>query len=362
MHSKLSADVASDFISGRCGLSHLISAVVNTDGLFDEELRRNCALAAALREQVEAVIARARQYPPAAYEMHSVLNTLYSLRIASEGSVQELSVSLFDLCRQLENAWLRWELELCEEVALPTAAGTFGEWFFALTHTHPAARHPLYEYIARETSLNGFRLFISQESTVDARFDDLLALTQLGFSGESKLEIGRNYWDELGNGDASRVHTSMFRRILDAIGFPVPDDRELDTTALRCGNLLLALASHRIHADYAIGALGITEALAPRRFARVLQAGERLGIESQPLEYFREHISIDVHHTRQWVENVIERRLSTKPSALRQIGSGVLMRLNTSVAYCDALLTRLQEADRSMLKSATAIEVMRRHA
>jgi Iron-containing redox enzyme len=362
MHTELSVDVASDFIAGRRGLSYLIRSVIAMESPFDDQLRRNSALDAALQSQVRAIVARARREPSAAHELHSVLNTLYSMRIRPEGSVQELSVTLFDVRRRLESAWLGWELERCAEESLPATVGGFSEWFFALTRMHPAARHPLYEYIAHEATVASFRVFIAHESTVDARFDDLLALAQLGVTGPPKLEIARNYWDELGNGEASRVHTDMFRRVFDAVGFAEPDEQELDTTALSCGNLLLALASHRIHTDYAIGALGITEALAPRRFARVLQAGERLGIGSHPLEYFREHVSIDVHHTRQWIENVIEPRLRTRPSALHQVCCGVLMRLNTSLAYCDTLLSRLKQTDQSMPNGTAEIEGIRRHA
>jgi hypothetical protein len=362
MRAQVPPDVVSEFICGRSGLDQLVHAVVATDRPFDDEVLQNSSLRFALRERVQAVISRAAYDPGACHEMHSVLNTLYGMRLSGTGSAQELSVSLFEVRRLLEMAWLSWELDRCANEELPLTAHDFRDWFFALTRNHPAARHPLYEHIAHEAGLAGFRTFISQESTVDARFDDLLALAQLGFAGEPKLEIARNYWDELGKGEASYVHTSMFRRVLDAVDFAIPEDQELDMTALACGNLLLMLTSYRTYSNYAIGALGITEALAPRRFARVLKAGERLGIDPSPMEYFREHVSVDVHHTRHWVYNVIEPTLRETPAAVRQVCDGVLMRLNTSVAYCDALLARLREGECCAATRATGTEDVRGHA
>jgi hypothetical protein len=337
--------VLADFVDGRCGLSQFVRTLVDTDVLLDDEFENCKSLDSALDGQVCTIVERAPRDPCAAYEMHSVLNSLYSMRIAARGSVQEFSVRLFAIRRRLETAWLHSELEKCSSYDLPVVPTDFRDWFYAQAHHHAAAKHPLYEYIANEASLAAFGTFLSNESTVDARFDDLLAMVQLGFTGQPKMEVARNYWDELGCGRPARVHTTMFNRILDFVGSPRQVDKDLDVTALACGNLLLAFANYRSYAHYAIGALGITEALAPPRFERVLEAGVRLGIAPGVMEYFKEHVTVDEHHTRQWISNVIEPTLLTIPTALNQICAGVIMRLNTSLAYCNSLLSHLKHGD-----------------
>jgi hypothetical protein len=361
MRTDSSPNLIVEFVDGRCGLAQLVPYLVRANIVFDDAIKTIGPLQAAIYEQVESIISRAPYNLHAAYEMHSVLNALYSMRLSKYGSIQEFSVSLFEVRRLLEAAWLNSELERCAGNHMPGTGTDFREWFFAQSRSHPAARHALYEYIAHEASLSAFSIFVSHESTVDARFDDLLAMVQLGFTGEPKLEVARNYWDELGEGEANRVHTTMFNRVFDAVGLTIQGDQELDSTALACGNLLLVLATYRSYSYYAIGALGITEALAPSRFTRVLKAGERLRIDSGTMEYFREHVSIDEHHTNQWIENVIEPTLRATPSALHQVCCGVLMRLNTSVAYCEALLRRLKSADCVAIERNSRAESIRTH-
>lgn len=356
----LLADIVTRFVQGRCELSDFVRAVIGCDMIVDGWVQ-NPALHAVLHERVGEIIAHAPHDARAAYEMHSTLHSLYSMQIAQRGSPQEFSVRLFEIRRLLESSWLNAEFTRCQAEPMPKEPAEFRSWFFGHAERHPAARHALYDYIGDEISLRGFRMFVSHESTVDARFDDLLALAQLGFTGAKKLEVARNYWDELGAGRPARVHTTMFNHVFDAIGYESIDASDLDVTALACGNLLLALASYRSYSNYAIGALGITEALAPYRFEKVLKAGARLRIDARAMEYFREHVRVDVHHTQKWIENVIEPTLHEHPFALPQVCIGVFARLNTSMTYCDALLGKLMGADGPTSQSALLADEVRLH-
>ena len=42
---------------------------------------------------------------------------------------------------------------------------------------------------------------LAPEAAGEAGFDDLVAVCQVGLSGSAKMELGKNYWDELGCGD-----------------------------------------------------------------------------------------------------------------------------------------------------------------
>jgi len=60
---------------------------------------------------------------------------------------------------------------------------------------------------------------------VDGRFDDLLAMMQVGTSGPAKMEIAGNFWDEMGNGNDAEVHTHLFNNIFKVFDI---DDEELE--------------------------------------------------------------------------------------------------------------------------------------
>ena len=48
--------------------------------------------------------------------------------------------------------------------------------------------------------------FLTQEVAGEAGFDDLLAMTQVKMPVTAKLEMARNYWDEMGRGRDTAMH------------------------------------------------------------------------------------------------------------------------------------------------------------
>src|SRR3546814_3920198 len=47
------------------------------------------------------------------------------------------------------------------------------------------------------------------EAAGEAGFDDLVAYTQIKLPSRPKLELARNYWDEMGRGNAKGMHGPM---------------------------------------------------------------------------------------------------------------------------------------------------------
>jgi hypothetical protein len=181
------------------------------------------------------------------------------------------------------------------------------------------------------------KYFLQQESTIDARFDDFLALLQTGSDGGVKMEIASNYWDEMGNGDLDKMHTAMFVRTLESLGLQ-PGDGDLAVEALACGNLALLLSLRRKHFYKAIGYFAATEFLTPSRFTHVLSAWRRHGLPPDAAEYHTAHISIDARHAYNWLANVISPVVDRIPNAGEDIARGTWYRLNTSQRYLDMLL------------------------
>src|SRR5579863_3843046 len=108
----------------------------------------------------------------------------------------------------IEDAWLRWEDAQVDQAQLPQTGAEFIDWFMQLRvrHVQPA----FCRYLAEEATLNQIALFFLAEELVDSRFDDLVAMVQIGASGVSKLTMAENYWDEMGEGELERMHTRLF--------------------------------------------------------------------------------------------------------------------------------------------------------
>ena len=76
----------------------------------------------------------------------------------------------------------------------------FIAWFEELRENGPGQGDPLFPWLATTATREQMRWFLTQEVAGEAGFDDLLALTQIKMSERAKLEMARNFWDEMGRG------------------------------------------------------------------------------------------------------------------------------------------------------------------
>jgi hypothetical protein len=167
---------------------------------------------------------------------------------------------------------------------------------------------------------------------------------QVGTSGGTKMEIAQNFWDEMGNGIDSQVHTSLFNQIFTVFDISADDFEEgLTAEALLSGNLVFMLCRYRQFFPEAVGFLGMTEWLVPDRFVNVLHAWERLGLPPTGIAYHRLHVTVDAGHAAGWFRNVVLPHAES-PFMRRGMARGAIWRLNSSARHLDE---RLQAAGAS---------------
>ncbi len=279
--------------------------------------------------------------------MHNFLAVIYqrdfSRQEVSESECETQPV-LRDIAAIFEKSMLDDELASVRDLVsdYPTNGREFVQWLKLLISGHPASRHPYYQsYLPEHGTREDMRFLLAQETSLDPRFDDILALIQIGTQGREKMEIAANYWDEMGIGEHGSEHSALFARTLSAINIDSSYIKEnLQIEAKLCGNLSAALALSRRHYYKAIGYFGVTEYLAPRRFRSLTQAWRRLELPLEGIRYHDIHIEVDAGHAVGWLKNVIEPTVDRDPNIGREIASGALVRLNTSARYLDALLAR----------------------
>jgi len=230
--------------------------------------------------------------------------------------------------RRLEAAWLEAERRAVAARAAeaPSDPRGFLAWFEALRETGPGQGDPLFPFLAERATEAQMRFFLTQEVAGEAGFDDLVALTQLRMPRRPKLELARNYWDEMGNGRAVGMHGPMLQRLVEELGLD-PAPGRVVWEALAVGNLLAGLAFDRRWAFHAVGALGAVELTAPGRTAQVERGLRRLGVSSEGRRYFAVHAVLDVRHAAAWNREVIAPLVEADPRVARAIAEGALMRL-----------------------------------
>jgi hypothetical protein len=163
-----------------------------------------------------------------------------------------------------------------------------------------------YQWLAKQASWEQVVDFLALEGGPDGGFDDLVAVCQVGLSGTAKLELAKNYWDEMGQGDLGAVHTTMYEGLVDAIDMPHVPREELPVEALERAALGGLLATNRWLQPEMIGALGLLELQAGPRCRLVLQAFDRTGAPAGAYPFYAEHAEVDPIHGKDWMDKAIE--------------------------------------------------------
>jgi len=261
--------------------------------------------------------------------LHRLLAASHSERLnpCVEASDWELALQReFDI-RCIEHRFVEAERKEVVVAAanVPRDPTKFVRWFESLEQTGPGQHDPLFRWLAEEASYEQMCWFLSQEVAGEAGFEDLVALTQVKLPERAKLELARNYWDEMGQGNAEGMHGPMLARLARVL--ELRDSSETVWESLALGNLMVALAIDRHYAYQSIGALGVIELTAPGR-ARLVNAGlKRLGISGTIRQYFALHATLDVRHSAAWNAEVLEPIVQQTPEAARCIAEGALLRL-----------------------------------
>jgi hypothetical protein len=163
----------------------------------------------------------------------------------------------------------------------------------------------VYEWLAGDAGPAEIVEFLSIEGGPDGGFDDLVAACQIGLDGAPKLELARNYWDEMGNGSLARVHTELHRKLSRAMGLSCPPRDDQPVEALERSVLTGLLATNRWLQPELLGALGLLELQAGPRCRKVVAALERIGAGHDALDFYAEHAAVDPRHGKDWVDKAV---------------------------------------------------------
>jgi hypothetical protein len=208
----------------------------------------------------------------------------------------------------------------------PTRPAAFIAWFEELKESGPGQNDPLFRWLADDCTMERMKWFLTQEVAGEAGFDDLTALTQIKLPTRPKLELARNYWDEMGRGNPKAMHGPLLESLANSLELRPTPERTV-TEALALANTMAGLAANRRYAYQSVGALGVIEMTAPGRSAATSAGLKRLGVRACDRHYFALHAILDVKHSLAWNAEAIEPLVESNPSVATAIAEGALMRL-----------------------------------
>jgi len=234
---------------------------------------------------------------------------------------------------RIEEAWNAYEERraLAAIPSLPTNVEEFRDWYFTVAAENEY--EDLCDYLRNDATLLDIALFMLAEEKVDGRFDDIIALSQIGTTGVTKMTIAHNFWDEMGNGDYDTVHTSMFDHSANWMRTAVVAEHDIDLDSVleipevyanACELLMYGL--NRKHILRSLASIGLLEQTAPARFAATVDGSRRLGVPADVVRYQEVHVHVDEDHGREWFDGVFVPVIERNPQAAAEFAIGVQIR------------------------------------
>ena len=193
-----------------------------------------------------------------------------------------------------------------------------------------------YRWLARTATWDELVAFLALEGGPDGGFDDLVAVCQVGLSGSAKMELGKNYWDEMGCGDLDAVHTTLHQRMGAAIGMPHVRREEQPVEALERIAVGGLLATNRWLQPEMVGALGLLELQAGPRCRLVVQAFDRLRAPQAAYRFYVEHADLDPVHGKDWMDKAVVPLVEESPHWGPRIVKGAWIRSQLNLAFFEA--------------------------
>ncbi|PZU13129.1 MAG: hypothetical protein DI606_06495 [Sphingobium sp.] len=265
--------------------------------------------------------------------------TRWNRKRLAPGFPEDFTAGRFDDDRamlHLENAFVE-ELRAGVRHAAaqaPTDPDGFIAWFEALKQNGPGQHDRLFPWLAEEANRDQIRWFLSQEAAGEAGFDDLVAMTQVKLPDGAKLELARNYWDEMGRGNAKGMHGPMLGQLVEILELDTRTEKTV-WESLALANAMTAMASARRYAWHSIGALGVIELTAPDRSACTAKALCRIGLSNAQRRYFDLHAVLDIKHSQDWNDAAIRPLVAEDPRRATAMAEGALIRLNCGARCFD---------------------------
>jgi hypothetical protein len=212
------------------------------------------------------------------------------------------------------------------------------EWTEAILE-HRAHRHPWYDALANEVTLEEFATFMLE----NRRFPAFLPLAQRALKAqicdEARAALQRNIDDE----QVPVPHAELMGRLMGALKTRVGDGLRLEVYPSLVNRTLVFYYGYYLDVWSLIGSLYVTEAVAFHRLQGMNTGLQRLGLNPHELEFIHIHMTCDEDHARDWSDGVVGPTLNLDPSVRTSIAEGIAICLETSAQYLDRQVQRLKE-------------------
>lgn len=241
-----------------------------------------------------------------------------------------------------ELALRRWWLpqrDRAQDLIAAFVACPVADWTARIL-AHRAHRHPWYELLANEVTLQEFATFMLENRSFPMFLPLAERALQVQICEQARAALQRNIDDE----QVPVPHADLMRRLMGALKALAGDGLQVQVYASLIDRTLVYYYGYYLNPWSLVGSMYVTEAVAFQRLRDMNRGLQRVGLRTDDLEFIRVHLTCDEDHARDWSDCVIGPTLSLNPSLRTNIAEGIAVSLETSVRYLDRLVRRAVES------------------
>lgn len=179
-------------------------------------------------------------------------------------------------------------------------------------------------------------------------------------TGAAKAVMTAIQADEYGNGNAARMHSSLFAVTMAALNLdPTPNRylHEIPGVTLATSNLISMLGLHRAWRGALVGHLALFEMTSVGPMTRYGQAMRRLGLPEAACRFYDAHIEADRVHARLATEGMVAGLLKDHPDLAVDVVFGANALATLERRFATHVLGRWEHGLTSLRSSATGVHV-----
>src|SRR3954452_8070331 len=177
-------------------------------------------------------------------------------------------------------------------------------------------------YLHRHATLDEVLEFLRHRSIYHLKEADAQSFLLPRLEGAVKVALAELQYDEYGDGQPERLHSTLFARALEAADL---DSRygayidECPAGTLAVDTLISMLALRREHRGLALGQLAAVEATSSMPCRKIAAGIERVGLPPDVAAYFHEHVEADAVHEQVALRSICGTAVAAEPELLDDV-------------------------------------------
>lgn len=236
-----------------------------------------------------------------------------------------------------------WHTQFYLQQSTPENCGFFeelssvpAEQWEALIERHRAHKHPWYDYIAQEITIDEMASFLLENQYYPTFIELLKKIEDIQFIEDGRAAVKENIDDEF----QPAPHAELMKRMMLAVKARAKTPVVLDSYSSLIDRTLVFYYGYYIQPWHLVGSVFATEHMGTHRVISMGAGLSRLGLSDEELEFTIVHSECDEHHADDWMARVIIPSIKKDQSLLPLIAAGIAECLDSSARYLDYLLER----------------------